>query len=143
MGIEKSSLKIVKEISAHLDLFTHYDRISFFGISMGWVVIRHAIKSLPQIHNKLHAFITFATPHLGVEMSRSGLVRIGMWLLSVVDSNPGEKTAIHQLRLVDRDKKRDTLMYKLSQFGSIGKFKYVLLLGSDQDTYCNVDSAFI
>lgn len=44
-------------------------RLSFFGHSLGGVLIRVAIIHLEKYYENFHSFITLATPHVGVGAS--------------------------------------------------------------------------
>jgi Putative serine esterase (DUF676)/Protein FAM135 len=59
-------------------------KISFFGHSMGGLVVRRAIEE--QVFAKyltaLHCYISLATPHLGTRYSDSKLVSTGIWAVT-------------------------------------------------------------
>lgn len=66
------------------DLFSCPDRISFIGHSLGGLIIRSALQedSLQPLRDKLHVFMSLATPHVGNLFSDSSLVSTGMWALA-------------------------------------------------------------
>lgn len=66
-------------------LFTHgtEPRISFIGHSAGGLIIRRCLQevSMAPLLDKLHVFMSLASPHLGTLFAESQLVATGMWAM--------------------------------------------------------------
>lgn len=71
-------------------------KISFFGHSMGGLILRAAFEHLEEFKENFHCFFTLATPHLGYLHSKSKLLSVGMWVFSKVVKNP----TISQIRSI-------------------------------------------
>lgn len=56
-------------------------RLSFFGFSLGGVLIRVALRhsSLQPYLPHLHAFVSIGTPHLGVALGNTRLFSVGTY----------------------------------------------------------------
>jgi triacylglycerol esterase/lipase EstA (alpha/beta hydrolase family) len=95
-------------------------KVSFFGHSMGGIIIRSALPKLEKYKDLFHSFVTLSTPHVGYCYSNSKLVDVGLWLIS----NWKKCQSILQLTMSDnkngnnqRNNKsslEDTFLYKLS-----------------------------
>jgi len=114
-------------------------RLSFIGHSLGGLIIRAALPNLREYRQKLHLYLSLATPHLGYMYNSSKIVDAGMWVLKKWKKS----TCLQQLSLADSEEPRHSLLYKLSMFDGINWFPHVILLGSYQDTYAPYDSARI
>ncbi len=72
-----------------LDEQIHHNqcRVSFVGHSLGSVMIRAALmnENLKCLRNKLHLFLSLASPHIGNLFSESQLVSTGTVLLMAAD----------------------------------------------------------
>lgn len=51
---------------------------------MGGIIIRSAMKFLPNIKSNLHAYVSICSPHLGYLYSTSKLVHAGLWLINTL-----------------------------------------------------------
>jgi len=114
-------------------------RLSFIGHSAGSMIIRTALASpvfrpyLP----KLHTFVSLSSSHCGNVFVPSTLISGGMWALQHLH----QSTFMDELQLVDREKPEDAFMYKLSQAKGFEYFRYVVLVGSVQDSYVPMHTA--
>jgi len=114
-------------------------KLSFFGHSLGGVIIRAALPKLREYKNNMHLFVTFSTPHLGYIYQDSKLVGAGMWVLKKWKSSK----CLEQLQMTDDKKYTETFLYKLSLAEGIGWFKYVMLMSSFLDSYSPYESSRI
>uniref|UniRef100_A0A0N5AAV1 DUF676 domain-containing protein n=1 Tax=Syphacia muris TaxID=451379 RepID=A0A0N5AAV1_9BILA len=112
----------------------------FIAHSMGGLIIR-AMLGLPSavpLLPMLYTLLTLNAPHCGLlynqKAAKLGVSLMRWWKQSV---------SLEQLCLRDAVLFRDTFLYKLSKNGVLGKFKYVLLVGSCQDFYVPLHSAMI
>jgi hypothetical protein len=87
----------------------------------------------------MHGYISLGSPHLGYMYNSSALIDAGMWVLK----NWTQSRSLTQLSMTDAPHYKDTYLYKLSSSESLGWFKYVILVGSFQDSYAPYDSARI
>ena len=109
------------------------DKLSFVGHSMGCVVIRAALmsKHLDPYLDKLHTFISFAGPHLGIAKQESakvgcviGFLSSARWMSNI------------------RDLSLETLfMHSLSSADRTHLFRHVLMFGSESDQFVGPGSA--
>ncbi|KAK3912948.1 Protein FAM135B [Frankliniella fusca] len=134
--------RLVTEILYYVDTVgLNPSRISFVGHSLGNVIIRAALAKprMKPLLGRLHTFLSLVGPHLGTLYNSSGLVNMGVWLLSRLKGSD----SIVQLSCRDAPDLRQTFMYKLSQVSNLHLFKNVLLCGSSQDRYVPLHSARI
>ena len=113
-------------------------KISFFGHSLGGLVVRAALPRLEAWKDRFHAYFSFATPHLGCSNGSSTLVKIGLKMFS---SFMGHK-CLNQMGLSDADLK-DCFLMRLSNYKGLDWFEHVLVFGSFQDLYVPYESARI
>lgn len=108
-------------------------RVSFIGHSMGGLVIRKALenKKLKPIRERLHTYISLATPHLGTVYSDSQLVSVGQWALSKFKKT----SALKELALQDAFSLTKTTIYQLSENNVLGDFQHVVFVSSPKDMY--------
>ena len=82
--------RLVSEILCYLEGNNlNPKRISFVGHSLGTIIIRSALQR-PQMRpflSKLHTFLSFSGPHLGTLYNSSGLVNMGIAVISVYTIN--------------------------------------------------------
>lgn len=52
-------------------------RLSFFGHSLGGLKIRAALPHLEEFADKMHTFVSFSSPHLGLLYNSSSLIDAG------------------------------------------------------------------
>ncbi|EFA82772.1 hypothetical protein PPL_04467 [Heterostelium album PN500] len=142
--IQQLGEKIATEVSGYLqdNLFYNITRISFVGHSLGGIVVRSALTSnkLKEHLSKLHTYVSLSSPHLGVKFSGSNLVPSAMWVWQKFSSS----TCLKQLLMQDTNGPlTDCFLYKLSESKSLEHFKFVILVGSEQDGYVPFHSARI
>lgn len=108
-------------------------RVSFIGHSMGGLVIRKALesKTLRSIKDKLHTFVSLATPHLGTVYADSQVVSVGQWALSKLKKT----SALKELALQDSSTLSKTIVYQLSENNVLGYFNHVVFVSSPKDMY--------
>jgi hypothetical protein len=109
-------------------------RISFVGHSLGALLIRAALTTVPMrpYLSKLHTYVSLSGPHLGYLYSENSLLDSGMWFLKKWKNS----AALHQLCLTDNQENlRSSFIYRLSEAKGLQHFKHVLLLSSPQDGY--------
>jgi len=141
-NIEDMGRKLGREVREYIEQWsfkTPLKKISFFGHSLGGVITRAALPLLAKYKDKMHAFITFSSPHLGCIYQDSKLVKAGMWFLKKWNTSK----ALDQLGLSDNKDYRETFMYKLSKAEGLGWFKHIFLISSFLDSYSPYDSARI
>ena len=85
-------------------------KLSFIGHSLGGIIVREALKSLGAFRNKMHAYISLGSPHLGYMYNSSSLVDAGMWLIKKWKSSDSLK----QLSMSDVADKEECFLFKLS-----------------------------
>jgi hypothetical protein len=139
-SIEVMAARLVKEINLLTDEMVcgfRDIRISFVAQSMGGLVVRAALPSLDKWRDKMHAFISFFSPHLGCFGSSSRLVDAGLWLLRHFTSS----VCLNQLSMTDASAPESTFLYHLSCFPGLSWFKYVTFISALQDAYVPLDSA--
>ncbi|KAE8580994.1 hypothetical protein XENTR_v10024623 [Xenopus tropicalis] len=121
--------------------FMTVSRISFIGFSLGNVIIR-ALLCHPEFKaylGKLHTFLSFGGPHLGLLYHSSIPVKIGMWCLRWKKNH----CMMQQASLADDRDPRQTFIYKLSQKPGLEHFRNLVLVSSLQDKMVPYHSACI
>ena len=116
-------------------------RVSFLCHSFGAIIARVALRQ-PQMQNllpKLHAFVSFSSPHLGTLFSSNMLVELGMWTLRRING----ATCLKQLALKDTRHPTDAYLFKLSQGDLLSLFSHIILVSSEDDRYVPHHSARI
>ncbi|KAH8075195.1 carboxylic ester hydrolase [Aureococcus anophagefferens] len=114
-------------------------RLSFIGHSAGSMIVRTALTSpifRPYL-SKLHTFVSLSSSHCGNMFVPSTIISGGMWALQHLH----QSTFMDELQLIDRDTMNESFMYKLSQAKGFEYFKYVVLVGSTQDSYVPMHTA--
>jgi len=114
-------------------------RISFVGHSAGSMIVRTALTApvfAPYLP-KLHAFISLSSSHCGNLFVPSTIVSGGMWALQRLHHS----TFMNELQLLDDKNMEKTFMYTLSQAKGFELFRYVVLVGSVQDSYVPMHTA--
>lgn len=130
---------LLEEVLSHIhDMPSPPTRISFFGHSLGAIVIRSLVTrpEFTPYHSKLHLFLSICGPHLGT-CYQTGLVSMGMWAVRKWYSSK----SLLQLSLKDASEPRDSFLYHLSESPSMEPFRHVVLLCSPQDKYVPYHSA--
>ena len=73
--------------------------------------------------------MSLSTPHLGYLYEPPALIQAGLWIM-----NKWQKCdSIQEISMKDEDDFRKTILYSLSQNGSLNNFKKVCFLSSSQD----------
>eukprot|EP00668_Euglena_longa_P000402 GGOE01000514.1.p1 GENE.GGOE01000514.1~~GGOE01000514.1.p1 ORF type:complete len:859 (-),score=234.85 GGOE01000514.1:134-2710(-) len=110
-------------------------KLSFVAHSMGGVVVRAALRHpfLGQYSKFFETYASFGAPHLGNTTVRSKVVDSAMWVLSTI-KNAG---CIQELKL------NDGFLHSLSCEDKLGKFRNVVLVSCDDDTFVTRDSALV
>jgi len=119
------------------------NRLSFIGFSLGGLVIRSALSEecFRPFLSKLHSFMSFSTPHLGVRLS-DGVVRHAIRVLNKLDNS----RCLQQLLLEDQDPEdpnSENYLVKLSKSSGLEHFANIIFAGSDRDKIVNAHSALI
>lgn len=115
-------------------------RLSFIGFSMGGIVIRASLGYLPEYISRLGFFMTFNTPHLGVSFKIKSVSDVGLW---IINKFVKKDSSIKQLSMEDGQDLRESYLYWLSANDLMGRFRYIVLIGSQGDSYIKPDSCFI
>ena len=102
------------------------DKLSFIGHSLGGIIVREALRHLGGFRQKMHAYISLGSPHLGYMYNSSSLVDAGMWLIKKWK----QSNSLKQLSMTDSSNKEDSFLFKLSKDDSLKHFKYVMLVSS-------------
>lgn len=114
-------------------------RISFVCHSFGSIIARVALArpDMQDLHSRLHTYLSFSGPHLGMLYGSNGLVELGMWGLRRWS---GAK-CLTELSLKDAKDPHDSLLYRLSKQPVLGAFQNVLFVSSVEDRYVPHHSA--
>ena len=114
-------------------------RLSFVCHSFGSIIARVALSrpDMQPLHDRLHTYVSFSGPHLGMLYGSNGLVELGMWGLRRWS---GAK-CLTELSLKDAKDPHDSLLYRLSKQPVLGLFKNVLFVSSVEDRYVPHHSA--
>uniref|UniRef100_A0A914XP22 DUF676 domain-containing protein n=1 Tax=Plectus sambesii TaxID=2011161 RepID=A0A914XP22_9BILA len=134
---------LVDELLAHLEgLPAQPKRISFIAHSLGTVITRAALADprVAHLRDKMHCFLSLNGPHCGLLYNQ----RAANWGVSLVQWWKRSRS-LEQLTMRDQPitALRDSFLYRLSQNGSLAAFRYVLLVGSNQDMYVPCHSALV
>ena len=114
-------------------------RLSFIGHSLGGLIIRAALPLLEEFSEKMHLFMTFSSPHLGIIEGCSKLIRAGMWILN----NLKKGESLKQISFTDALHMEECALYKLSNEKGCEWFHHMVAISSPQDLYCPHYSARI
>lgn len=138
--IQAMGQKLALEVANHVREWYPQNalkKLSFFGHSLGGVIIRAALPLLAEFKSKMHLFVTFSSPHLGYAYQDSSLVGAGMWLLKKWRSSK----CLEQLEMTDEKDHAESFIYRLSLAEGLGWFKHVVLMSSFLDTYSPYESS--
>ena len=116
-------------------------RISFFGHSLGGVIIRKALEDpiMMPLVPKMHAYVSLASPHLGTLHSQSMLISVGMRAFYQIKKAPALKELFMEDGIDGKIEK--SIMYRLSKNGVLKYFKHVIFISSPKDQYVPTYSA--
>eukprot|EP00002_Diphylleia_rotans_P001346 TRINITY_DN10757_c0_g1_i1.p1 TRINITY_DN10757_c0_g1~~TRINITY_DN10757_c0_g1_i1.p1 ORF type:complete len:715 (+),score=139.79 TRINITY_DN10757_c0_g1_i1:43-2187(+) len=141
-SIDEMGERLVNEILHEIQLMpSKPSRISFIGHSLGGLIVRAAIQNsafAPYL-DLLYTYISLSSPHLGTLKLPGFLVSSGMRIWSLISNS----TCLNQLLLKDRRDNQTPFLVRLTENEKLGKFRYVLLLSSEQDEYVPWSSARI
>ncbi|XP_031749241.1 protein FAM135A-like [Xenopus tropicalis] len=139
-NIDYLAKNLLNEILNHIEIKKlTVSRISFIGFSLGNIIIR-AVLCRPEFEaylGKLHTFLSFGGPHMGVLYNSSTLLKIGLRCIQLQKSN----VSVLQLGFRDHKDPRKTFLYQLSQKAGLEYFRNVVLVGSLQDKMVPYHSA--
>ena len=113
--------------------------VSFISYSLGGLVVRAALNhsDFPtDIRDRLHMFVTLATPHLGLWYNSNASLEALMNLSIKIKT---DSQSIKQLLMQDHEQVTETFLYKLcAQSASLKQFKRCIFISSVNDLYvCN------
>ncbi|AFZ81489.1 serine esterase family member protein [Theileria equi strain WA] len=118
-------------------------KISFVTHSLGGILVRSALKYMAPYLDKLHAFITISTPHIGYPVGhRQELFPTCMSLYASIK----KAKCLNEMLMkgTSHSKEyRDSLLYKLSHYKCISNFKKIVLIGVKNDKKAYAYSALI
>jgi hypothetical protein len=106
---------------------------------MGPIILRAALKRLPEYTEYLDSFISICSPHLGYIQGTKFLTEAGLSIISKL--KPIE--SLSQLSNRDNSDLEKTFIYKLSKEGSLKYFRRIMLIASMEDDYVPWHSARI
>lgn len=106
---------------------------------MGGIISRSCLKHLTEFSNQFGFFCSLSSPHLGYINGVDTKVKAGLWVIKKFKP----VLSLNQLSMDDSKNRRNTLIYRLSQSGSLKKFRKIILLSSYEDSYVAWHSARI
>ena len=68
--IEILASNLIDEIEDDIDFYgiKNIDKISFFGFSLGGIIVRAILPKLSKYKDKFYTYVSFGTPHLGLKI---------------------------------------------------------------------------
>lgn len=126
--------KLAKEVSSGLASSPYtVGRLSFVCHSIGGLIVRAALDTgvLSAYMNRLCAYVSLGTPHLGYTYSENSLFDSGMWLLKKLKNS----SCLHQLTMSDTKSRESSFLFRLSKAPHLSQFRVVVLAASPQDGY--------
>ena len=114
-------------------------RVSFICHSFGAVICRAALRTpmLEPILPKLHTYLSFSGPHLGMMYASNPLVELGIWGIRKFRG----AQCLTELSLKDHAAPNECYMFTLSKGDMLHKFSNVILVSSAEDRYVPHHSA--
>ena len=112
--IEQLGIRLADEVKQYVRENcpgTMMSKINFIGYSLGGVVIRAALKHLSSLRDRMNAYMSLSSPHLGCTNSKSTLVSTGIWIIK----NLKKTCSLSQLTLSDSTDPHSSYMYTLSE----------------------------
>lgn len=88
--IQDLGMKLSKEVSDYLqsadedsqgNVASNVSKISFIGFSLGGLICWQSFPYLAKYKEKMHAFITLSSPHIGYASHESSLVKSSLWIM--------------------------------------------------------------
>lgn len=128
-------MKLSKEVSDYLqsadedsqgNVASNVSKISFIGFSLGGLICRQSFPYLAKYKEKMHAFITLSSPHIGYASHESSLVKSSLWIMEKFV----EAGSVKQLNMNDAKNPYDCFLYKLSKQPGLEWFKHIYLFSS-------------
>eukprot|EP00929_Paragymnodinium_shiwhaense_P105479 TRINITY_DN70542_c0_g1_i1.p1 TRINITY_DN70542_c0_g1~~TRINITY_DN70542_c0_g1_i1.p1 ORF type:complete len:721 (+),score=147.95 TRINITY_DN70542_c0_g1_i1:104-2266(+) len=124
-------------------------RVSFVVFGTGGIIARAALPWLAQFADSLHAFVSLASPHLGVmpaSLSWRAWAAFACARLTASSASSkgrtGWKGLLQELALEDARHQEDSLVFRLSGDGYLSKFKELILVAAADDELVSRQSAF-
>ena len=133
MGV-RLSMELTNFLSTHSSSFSIINRISFIGHSLGGLIVRAAIPLLGEYKDRMYAYISLATPHLGIS---NKLIENGIALLRWFK----KAELLEQLTFKDSPNIESCYLFRLSHTTHLDWFQRVVLVGSWQDQYSPLSSS--
>ena len=135
---------LAREIDAFIDaegISGGLSRVSFICHSFGAIICRAALrtKALEPLLPKLHAYVSFSGPHLGMLYSSNLLVELGVWGLR----RWRNAHCLTELSLKDGVEPHRCYLFELSCDDKLRHFRNILLVSSSEDRYVPHHSARI
>ena len=132
------------EIAAFIDaegISSGLCRVSFFCHSFGAIICRAALRTeaLKPLLLKLHTYVSFSGPHLGMLYSSNLLVELGVWGLR----RWRNAHCLTELSLKDEAEPHRCYLFELSRDDKLRHFRNLLLVSSAEDRYVPHHSARI
>ena len=136
-----STLEMGKNFADEVINFLHLHplvkNISFYGHSLGGIVIRAALPYLTSFSSMMRTIVTTGSPHLARRVSGFGILDFGFILVKDVTKS----TALNELSLRDHINVRETAIFQLASEVGLNWFENVFLIGSPQDLMVSFESA--
>jgi hypothetical protein len=111
-------------------------KISFICHSLGGIIAREAISHLLDYRHLFHAYVSLASPHLGIT-GASKHIKFGLWVSEIFVTYE----CVTQLKLQDETDFEDSFLFKLSKKQGLEYFEHVYFFASHQDTLVPYSSA--
>ena len=140
--IEAMGERLSKEIKGYIHHYLDTEKaiINFIGHSMGGIIARCSLKHLNQEFSQQFGFFcSLSSPHLGYLNGVDSMIKAGLWMIKKF--KPVQ--SLSQLSMEDHKNRRNTLIYRLSESGSLRNFRKIILLSSYEDSYVAWHSARI
>jgi pimeloyl-ACP methyl ester carboxylesterase len=139
VDISVMAKNLAREVQQYLrQRSENIDRISFICHSLGGLIARRAVMEFDKdMRGKLHAYISLATPHLGLRYNRNTILRPLLWLAGTWTKS----RSLSQLKMEDHRDPRQSFLYEMSKSPALGWFRHVRFVASPQDAYVPIYSA--
>ena len=136
---ERLALEIVDFIQENCPL--GFRKLSFVAHSLGGLISRAALacKELQPYVDKMHTYVSLASPHCGYMYSENKMLDAGIWVLK----KWSKSLCLTQLSMSDDSDPKKCFIYKLSEKKGLEYFQNCMLLASHQDGYSPFHSSRI
>lgn len=145
-NIEQMGEKLAAEVRTYIQDWCageppepSFARLSFVTHSVGGLIARAALPFLAEFHDRMHAFMSFSSPHLGYLYSPTSLFQAGLWVAKKLKKSK----CLEQLSLTDAPVPGSCFLSRLSELPGLEHFQHVVLVSSHQDQYAPFESARI